>query len=101
MTSAGDPICTPGGGQATLLALDKNSGHVIWKSPIGDGAGYSSAVVGKPLPDGWLREHMRGARLRADDREVMQLGLGSGMRTKGPHHLHRITAISCPLLSNS
>ena len=31
----------------------------------------------------------------------MQLGLGSGVRTKGPHHLHRITAISCPHFSNS
>jgi outer membrane protein assembly factor BamB len=40
-------ICTPGGGQATLAALDKRTGKAVWRSrvPEGDGAGYSSAVV--------------------------------------------------------
>jgi outer membrane protein assembly factor BamB len=41
-------VCTPGGESATLLALNKNSGEVIWKSAIpgGDPAGYSSVVIG-------------------------------------------------------
>ena len=45
-------ICTPGGADAALVALDKLTGHVIWKAvlpelgPRGkDGAGFSSIVV--------------------------------------------------------
>ena len=45
-------ICTPGGKDAAMVALNKKTGEVIWKSrlpelgPKGkDGAGYSSAVV--------------------------------------------------------
>lgn len=40
-------VVTPGGEQATLVALNKKSGELIWKSavPGGDVAAYSSAVV--------------------------------------------------------
>jgi outer membrane protein assembly factor BamB len=45
-------VCTPGGPDATMVALDKVSGEVIWKCAIPDlgekgtdGSGYSSAVV--------------------------------------------------------
>jgi outer membrane protein assembly factor BamB len=40
-------IVTPGGEQATILALNKKTGAVIWKSavPGGDPAGYASAIV--------------------------------------------------------
>lgn len=45
-------VCTPGGPEATMVALDKRSGDVIWKCAIpdlgekgADGSGYSSAVV--------------------------------------------------------
>jgi outer membrane protein assembly factor BamB len=47
-------LCTPGGDQALLAALDKTTGNVIWKtavdqSTIGrggeDGAGYASIVI--------------------------------------------------------
>jgi outer membrane protein assembly factor BamB len=40
-------IVTPGGAQATMVALNKKSGAVIWKSavPGGDAAGYASAIV--------------------------------------------------------
>lgn len=40
-------IVTPGGAQATLVALNKKTGAVIWKSavPGGDQAGYASAMV--------------------------------------------------------
>ncbi len=40
-------VVTPGGAQATLLALNKKTGAVIWKSavPGGDPAGYASAIV--------------------------------------------------------
>ncbi len=40
-------VCTPGGADATLVALDKKTGEVIWKSPVpgGDQAAYASMIV--------------------------------------------------------
>jgi len=40
-------VCTPGGATATLVALDKKSGDVIWKSAIpgGDAAAFASIIV--------------------------------------------------------
>lgn len=40
-------VCTPGGADATVLALDKKTGNVLWKSPIpgGEAAGYSSIMI--------------------------------------------------------
>jgi outer membrane protein assembly factor BamB len=40
-------VCTPGGSEATLLALNKKTGDVIWKCavPEGDEAAYASAIV--------------------------------------------------------
>jgi outer membrane protein assembly factor BamB len=40
-------VVTPGGAEATLVALDKTTGAVLWKSavPGGDPAGYASAIV--------------------------------------------------------
>ena len=47
-------ICTPGAKDAMVVALDKNTGEVIWKgkSPEGDlrgndGAGYSSVIISR------------------------------------------------------
>jgi len=45
-------ISTPGGKEATMVALDKKTGELVWKSAVPElgsqnyGAGYSSAVVG-------------------------------------------------------
>jgi len=40
-------ICTPGGSEATLIALNKKTGDVLWKAPVpgGDDAAYASAIV--------------------------------------------------------
>lgn len=40
-------VVTPGGAQATMVALNKKTGAVIWKSavPGSDPAGYASAIV--------------------------------------------------------
>jgi outer membrane protein assembly factor BamB len=40
-------VCTPGGKESTLVALNKQTGAVIWKSavPGGDAAGYASTVI--------------------------------------------------------
>lgn len=42
-------ICTPGGTNATLIALNKRNGEVIWKCavPGGSDASYSSVVTGE------------------------------------------------------
>jgi outer membrane protein assembly factor BamB len=40
-------ICTPGGPGATMVALDKKTGDVVWKSaaPQGGGPAYASAIA--------------------------------------------------------
>src|SRR4029450_11629078 len=40
-------ICTPGGSDATIVALNKKSGDLLWKcaAPGGDEAAYASAIV--------------------------------------------------------
>ncbi len=42
-------VCTPGGKEATLIALQKKTGDVIWKCavPQGDDAAYASIVIAK------------------------------------------------------
>jgi len=44
-------VCTPGGEQATMVALDKKTGQPLWTCPMkGDrGAAHSSIVVSRPL----------------------------------------------------
>lgn len=39
-------VCTPGGREATMLALNKMTGKVVWKgkTPAGESAGYSSIM---------------------------------------------------------
>jgi outer membrane protein assembly factor BamB len=40
-------VCTPGGKEATIVALNKQNGEAIWKSavPGGDVAGYASTII--------------------------------------------------------
>lgn len=41
-------VCTPGGSQGTLAALDKKTGEVLWRTTdFTDGAHYSSVVAAK------------------------------------------------------
>jgi len=49
LADRGTIVCTPGGADATLVALNKETGEVIWKCavPGGDEAAYSSAVIGE------------------------------------------------------
>ncbi len=43
-------VATPGGAAATLVALDKRNGRVIWKAPVpeGDVASYASMIIAEP-----------------------------------------------------
>jgi len=38
-------ICSPGGSEGGLVALDKRTGKVVWKCKTGDQAGYASPVL--------------------------------------------------------
>jgi len=51
-------LCTPGGAGATLVALNKSTGKVIWKSAIpgGDEAAYASAIV---VDTGGVRQYVQ------------------------------------------
>lgn len=51
-------ICTPGGTNATLVALNKNTGAVIWQCAIpgADAATYSSAI---PVEVGGVRQYVQ------------------------------------------
>ena len=51
-------VCTPGGSEATLLALNKNSGEVLWKCalPEGDASAYASALV---VETGGVRQYVQ------------------------------------------
>jgi outer membrane protein assembly factor BamB len=47
LVDGGAVVVTPGGAEATMVALNKKTGAVIWKSAIpgGELAGYASAIV--------------------------------------------------------
>ena len=65
-------IVNPGGRQASVVALDKNNGNVIWKAP-GDRAGYSSPVAAEV---GSIRHYIvltggGAVGVRASDGEVL------------------------------
>jgi outer membrane protein assembly factor BamB len=50
-------VCTPGGDEATILALNKRTGAVIWKSAIpGEQAAYSSPIV---LTTGGIKQYVQ------------------------------------------
>jgi outer membrane protein assembly factor BamB len=39
-------VCTPGGAEASIVALDKTTGRTVWAAAIDDKASYSSIVKG-------------------------------------------------------
>jgi outer membrane protein assembly factor BamB len=68
-------VCTPGGRQATMVALHKQSGDVIWKGQTegGESAGYASPVVAEI---GGVRQYVQllsqgGASFAADDGRLL------------------------------
>jgi len=58
LLDGGSLVVTPGGSEATLIALNKRTGEVIWKSPIpgGDEAAYASAIA---IEVGGIREYVQ------------------------------------------
>jgi outer membrane protein assembly factor BamB len=58
LIDGGKLICTPGGKSATLAALEKKDGSVIWKAsvPKGNQAAYSSPIVAEA---GGIRQYIQ------------------------------------------
>jgi outer membrane protein assembly factor BamB len=81
-------ICTPGGSEATLVALNKKTGDVIWKSavPGGDQAAYSSAII---VEAGGLKQYV----------QVLQAGL-VGVEANNGKFLWRYKKINSPYRAN-
>jgi outer membrane protein assembly factor BamB len=68
-------VCTPGGRDATMLALHKESGDVIWKGKTeeGESAGYASPVI---ADIGGVRQYVQllsqgGASFAAEDGRLL------------------------------
>ena len=93
-------VCTPGGSKATLVALNKDSGAVIWKwaVPDDDNAEYASAMI---VEAGKVKQYVQflagRRRHRRKDGQV-PVALQSHGRSGGQHpdaggarrpHLHR------------
>ena len=52
-------ICTPGGSGGTMVALDKNTGNLVWKTnDWKDDSGYSSAIIAEV---GGIRQYIQQA----------------------------------------
>jgi len=51
-------VCTPGGSEATLVALNKQTGEVLWKCALleGDQAAFASAIV---VETGGIRQYVQ------------------------------------------
>jgi outer membrane protein assembly factor BamB len=51
-------VCTPGGSEATLVALDKQTGETVWKAavPGGDEAAYASIIV---VDSGGIKQYVQ------------------------------------------
>jgi outer membrane protein assembly factor BamB len=67
-------VCTPGGAEATLVALDRLTGAVRWKSavPGGDEAAYASAII---VEVGGVRQYV----------QMLQKGLVAVAANTGQH----------------
>lgn len=85
-------ICTPGGEDATLVALDKSTGETIWKSKVSDsptggtgGGDRASAAPGQGRsgPDGRPSEPPSGEPRRGGRGDSGQRGGGSSTAVTG------------------
>jgi len=77
-------ICTPGGDQGTLIALDKNTGDLVWTcNEWTDAAGYSSPIVVEV--DGvrqYIQQSAKGvAGVSAQDGKLLWIVVVEGYRT--------------------
>jgi outer membrane protein assembly factor BamB len=81
-------VCTPGGAEATIVALDRNSGNVIWSTALAeaDEAAYASAIV---VETGGVKQYV----------QVLQKGL-VGVDAKTGNFLWRYEKIAKGSMAN-
>jgi outer membrane protein assembly factor BamB len=81
-------VCTPGGSDATIVALDKKTGNVFWKCavPGGDEAGYASMII---VDAGGAKQYV----------QLLQKGL-VGVEAKTGKFLWRYAKIISPFHAN-
>ncbi len=73
-------ICTPGGTEASVAALDKNTGETVWKTPgIGEQTGYISPII----------VNHKGRRILLDDLAVSLIGVDADTGALLWKHEHR------------
>ena len=87
LVDGGNVICTPGGREATMLAVAKQTGDTVWKgtTPQGDGAAYASPVVAEI---GSVRQYVQllsegGASFAAADGKLLWRYGVAGNRFEG------------------
>jgi outer membrane protein assembly factor BamB len=88
-------ICTPGGEQGTMVALDKRTGDVVWRTiEWTDLSGYSSPIVAEV--DGvkqYIQQSIKGvAGVRASDGKLL-------WKVENEHY--RIAVIPTPIYHNN
>jgi len=86
-------VATPGGSEATLVALNKKTGAVIWKSavPGGDPAGYASAIV---VEGGGRKQYVQftGKGVVGVDAKTGQFLWRYDQTSKGPANIPTVVA---------
>jgi outer membrane protein assembly factor BamB len=69
-------VCSPGGDEGTLAALDKKTGKVLWRSKdLKDKATYSSIVVAEI---GGVRQYVQLTHLRGNDGGIVGVAAKDG-----------------------
>lgn len=87
-------VCTPGGKQGTLAALDKNTGEVRWRSQdFTDDAGYSSLVVSEA---GGIRQYVQRT-----GKSVSGVAAKDGRLLWRFAHSANVAAIPTPIVANN
>lgn len=87
-------VCTPGGKQGTLAALDKTTGKVRWRSEdFSDDAGYSSLVISEA---GGIRQYVQRT-----GKSVSGVAAKDGRLLWRFAHAANVAAIPTPIVSGN
>jgi outer membrane protein assembly factor BamB len=87
-------VCTPGGDQGALVALDKNTGEVRWRSKdFTDPAGYSSLVISEA---GGIRQYVQRT-----GKSVAGIAAKDGRLLWRFPHTANVAAIPTPIVADT
>lgn len=96
-------VCTPGGEEATLLALNKSNGEVVWKSavPGGDIADYASIMPVEAAGRRQYVQYMRNALVGVDAKTGQFLWKSSRVQDPGASILTPVVQSSTVFVAGS